>query len=741
MEFVVEQVAGELEPTLELLFALWADEEILDLSEGQFNARDAGWGATGTSGVYRPKSSTKAYFRFPKSALSLGIQGFKKKTKRNTLIEERTRLAHAVERARDRFAARHDAELTGLLRRNEFWRLVREEVVLTSNGQPSGALVGGGFGGAQADQLAVVTADVDHFKQLNDSYGHRYGDLVLWAVAQRLRKLADGWSDPGQLSTRLGRVGGEEFSFSLSGDVTRQKIEELCHEICNVGVEQCLPTDDEVREFGWPDPQVGIPPETERRVAMSAGVSFEELDHDPTKRADQVSQMAERADRALRTSKARGRRCFTFFDQIKFSFGRVLEHHRETGVVTIDVGLTVGVREGDVFFVHHPDFDGTHPFCVEDGRTRRTLGVRPKFRSAAIEVFDVSSAISSCRIRSSPDTRELAVVPNAVLEFARLGDLKLFSGTARAFPGLATEISKIRDAGDWTHGVLCIPNVEDLAESHGNALTSEAIDQLEKESRARAPAGALFPPERVPGVTSFWLGGSEDLTKWWGSFKDAMAGALPPGAKVTLGVVSSTDVVPLTVKELSDEDVHWVARMAAQAGAQVPQGMFGLNEHVISFAAYVRRLSGQWDEGEDELLKWRALGVHSGHLYNQLALFRWRKGDVAKAQEYLVEAVEALPDDPTIVSNLASASAQLRDFAKAITLFTNVAVVKPQLLRRLPTYQFLLRAVLGALDEGVDVEECRRLIELVGEPDGLADMPRATRVMRRQVDTTLLSRG
>lgn len=49
---------------------------------------------------------------------------------------------------------------------------------------------------------AVMMIDIDHFKQVNDSYGHDIGDLVLASVAQRIEKEAN---------TKVCRWGGEEF--------------------------------------------------------------------------------------------------------------------------------------------------------------------------------------------------------------------------------------------------------------------------------------------------------------------------------------------------------------------------------------------------------------------------------------------------------------------------------------------------------------------------------------------------
>ncbi|MEA2170867.1 MAG: two-component system, cell cycle response regulator [Solirubrobacteraceae bacterium] len=52
--------------------------------------------------------------------------------------------------------------------------------------------------------FSLIMLDLDHFKAVNDSYGHKVGDEVLRAVADRLRDRVRG-------SDILGRWGGEEF--------------------------------------------------------------------------------------------------------------------------------------------------------------------------------------------------------------------------------------------------------------------------------------------------------------------------------------------------------------------------------------------------------------------------------------------------------------------------------------------------------------------------------------------------
>jgi diguanylate cyclase (GGDEF)-like protein len=52
--------------------------------------------------------------------------------------------------------------------------------------------------------LSIVMMDIDHFKRVNDSYGHAIGDLVLTSIARRITRRM-------RVSDHFGRWGGEEF--------------------------------------------------------------------------------------------------------------------------------------------------------------------------------------------------------------------------------------------------------------------------------------------------------------------------------------------------------------------------------------------------------------------------------------------------------------------------------------------------------------------------------------------------
>lgn len=62
---------------------------------------------------------------------------------------------------------------------------------------------------AGASPVGLILLDLDHFKAVNDSFGHDAGDRVLFAVAASLRALAG--------EAIVGRLGGEEFGVCIAG--------------------------------------------------------------------------------------------------------------------------------------------------------------------------------------------------------------------------------------------------------------------------------------------------------------------------------------------------------------------------------------------------------------------------------------------------------------------------------------------------------------------------------------------
>ncbi|QFU00726.1 putative diguanylate cyclase YedQ [Halomonas sp. THAF5a] len=123
--------------------------------------------------------------------------------------------------------------------------------------------------------LALMLIDLDHFKYINDTYGHPVGDAVLSSFAETLRQQVRG------LDT-VARMGGEEFAVLLP-NTDRRAARQLAERILAA-----------TRAMALPDAAA------DHRITVSIGVS--EARHD-----DSFEHLYSRADRRLYGAKTAGR--------------------------------------------------------------------------------------------------------------------------------------------------------------------------------------------------------------------------------------------------------------------------------------------------------------------------------------------------------------------------------------------------------------------------------------------------
>ena len=185
-------------------------------------------------------------------------------TLRNRLQQQRLALSKALEEHRT--LASRDA-LTGLLNRRSMLELLELEQRRCERGQR---------------RMALAVLDIDHFKRINDSYGHAVGDRALQAFAHTVRHTVRG-------GDVLARWGGEEFVLLLS-DIDAHAAHGLLQRI-GQAVAQAVVAD----------------APADLRMTVSTGLTL----HIP---GESVDATLERADQALYRAKHQGRNCVVLAD-------------------------------------------------------------------------------------------------------------------------------------------------------------------------------------------------------------------------------------------------------------------------------------------------------------------------------------------------------------------------------------------------------------------------------------------
>ena len=167
--------------------------------------------------------------------------------------------------ARIAHMARHDS-LTDLPNRSTF----NQHLALTI-----------GTAGPMNAKFAVLCLDLDRFKEINDIYGHPFGDLVLCIAGRRLRAAAEG--------VFLARLGGDEFALIMP-DANQKTATALAGRLLDAVTNEMQIEERRIR------------------VGLSVGVAMYPMDG-----VDAVTLLTN-ADAALYRAKADGVRSVRFFD-------------------------------------------------------------------------------------------------------------------------------------------------------------------------------------------------------------------------------------------------------------------------------------------------------------------------------------------------------------------------------------------------------------------------------------------
>ncbi len=172
-----------------------------------------------------------------------------------------------IQRSEILFQKAHFDELTGLINRHAFQENLREHISRSWRGEKG----------------AVLFIDLDGFKKVNDTEGHKAGDRLLVIISERLRACLR------EVDT-IARMGGDEFAVIVPGCDDEKSISQLCERIIGSAIQPI------------------VVDRMEHTVGASIGVALFPDD------GRKVDELIMKADSAMYRAKEAGRSRFAFFD-------------------------------------------------------------------------------------------------------------------------------------------------------------------------------------------------------------------------------------------------------------------------------------------------------------------------------------------------------------------------------------------------------------------------------------------
>ena len=146
----------------------------------------------------------------------------------------------------------------------------------------------------KGNQHAIFFLDLDRFKQVNDTLGHAFGDLLLVEIAKRLKKLIN-------YKDIIARYGGDEFVITLTNIQHPREAARFAEEVIRE-IEKPIFVDD-------------------KEIFPSTSIGISIYPHD----GNTTEELLNRADKAMHYSKEIGRNCFSFyFDELDTDANRII---------------------------------------------------------------------------------------------------------------------------------------------------------------------------------------------------------------------------------------------------------------------------------------------------------------------------------------------------------------------------------------------------------------------------------
>ncbi|WP_158811436.1 bifunctional diguanylate cyclase/phosphodiesterase [Beijerinckia sp. L45] len=168
--------------------------------------------------------------------------------------------------------------------------------------------------------IALFAIDIDHFKTINDTYGHQAGDQLIVGIAERIRRVIRD-------RDCLARVGGDEFSLMLAEVTSASQCAAMAHRL----------HDAMLAPFDTGDMQIF--------ATLSIGVALSPQD------GEARSVLMAAADLALYRAKHEGRNRFAFFD-------KTMEQKLHLDM-TIEDDLREAIKADALTILYQPQISGS----------------------------------------------------------------------------------------------------------------------------------------------------------------------------------------------------------------------------------------------------------------------------------------------------------------------------------------------------------------------------------------------
>ncbi|MEU5091583.1 EAL domain-containing protein [Streptomyces sp. NPDC021356] len=196
----------------------------------------------------------------------------------------------------------------------------------------SAALEAESYGRGGTGRVGLCYLDLDGFKAVNDTLGHRVGDRLLSAVARRLTGCADEAAGERGSAPLVARLGGDEFALLVEDSTGTEQLAELAESVLTA-----LQAPFEI---------------SGRRLSVSASIGVVERQAAGTS----ATALMQAADTTLYWAKADGRARWTLFDPERNA-------HRMTRQALVST-LRAAVERGEFTLEYQP------LVAMEDGRLR-----------------------------------------------------------------------------------------------------------------------------------------------------------------------------------------------------------------------------------------------------------------------------------------------------------------------------------------------------------------------------------